>query len=75
MRVLRLRTPEDETTPCMDGVQTLFCLTEHRQLSGMECANARSDFPSCSACIVLQARLLASSSRVILTSIPESARS
>ena len=39
VRVLRLRTPDDETTPCMDGVQTLFCLTGHRRLSGMECVN------------------------------------
>ena len=36
MRVLRLRTPEDDTSPLMDGVQTLFCLIGHRRLSGME---------------------------------------
>ena len=39
MRVPRLRTPEVETTPWMDGVQTLLCLTGHGRLSGMECVN------------------------------------
>ena len=45
VRVLRLRTSDDETTPCMDRVQAHFCLTGHRRLSGMECVNESHECP------------------------------